>query len=250
MSNDYANLSEFDKDKAIKDLMEDLNQFGNSTNQDLRVEEEALDLIVDQAVNGIDIRNRFPEFYKKLLHNQFLRQQFLDALSFLNSIKQSIKDPYLHHSKLDLSFLTNKPLEVSNWPIFITQDKAHLMNLFFPKEPVYRGTIDLGATPTYSLLRRDFLLAGVTYSLLIDSTLSEESKNALSATLALATNDEPGNSAFPVQATLRWGEYSSEISIDQEGKYPLPDIPLSQVFDDGLNKVKADLFLTLSSSSH
>jgi hypothetical protein len=74
MSNDYANLSEFDKDKAIKDLMEDLNQFGNSTNQDLRVEEEALDLIVDQAVNGIDIRNRFPEFYKKLLHNQFLRQ--------------------------------------------------------------------------------------------------------------------------------------------------------------------------------
>ncbi|MHC1739501.1 MAG: hypothetical protein AB9897_00130 [Anaerolineaceae bacterium] len=250
MNDETMNLNRQKKEKAIKDLMEDLNLFGVTTDENPEIAEESLDLLINQTLAGVDIRSHFPDFYKRLLRNKNLRQQFLDAIALFTSEQQSPRDPYLQPGNLDLSFLKKNRGSVAFWPIFLTQSKSYLMNIFFPVELNYRAGVNPGATPVYSILRRDFDLAGTTYTILIDGTLSEENTDALSVNLSLTTYENSERSPFPVQASLRWGEYSTDISLDRQGTQKLPDILLSQVFDADLSKVKADLFLTLSSAVH
>jgi hypothetical protein len=99
----------------------------------------------------------------------------------------------------------------------------------------------------YTLLRKDFVLGSTTYTVVLESSLAESEEEAFHAALNLTTNETNRGTAFPVQASLRWGDYSSELLLSKEGKHPLPDIPLSAVFTADLDQVKSDLFLSLNS---
>jgi hypothetical protein len=229
--------------------MEDLIQFGISTEDDDNAANECLDLMVDQALHGIDIRQRFPTFYQKLLQNKNIRQQFIDLISLNSSAEPSTRDPYLLNTKLNFSFLQKIQARVSGWPLFLSQTQSQLMSVFFPAQAVYRSVENLGEIPVYSLLRKDFILDGIIYTVLIDGTLAEKDE-ALIANLSLATSNDSNISVFPVQAALRWGDYAAEISVPKAGKQTFPGIPLSKVFNDDLSQVKGDLYLTLSSTSN
>jgi hypothetical protein len=227
--------------------MEDLNQFSDSANEDNQAAEESLDLVVDQALSGIDIRKRFPAFYKKLLGNKSLRQQFIDAITLIAGGKETNSDPHLQKASLDFSFLKKNQPHFSSWPIFITQEKEQLMNIFFPVKVVYRDGGTIGSSLVYTLLRKDFALGPTTYTVVLESSLADGEEEVFHAALSLTAIEAGPKSAFPVQASLRWGDYSSELLLNEEGKHPLPDIPLSAVFTADLDQVKSDLFLSLNS---
>jgi hypothetical protein len=248
MSDDKFQVNHFDKEKAIKDLMEDLLQFGLSTNNGDDAANEILDLMVDQVIKGIDIRQRFPAFYQKLLHDKIIRQQFIDLIAMNSTPGSSTHDPYLLNSKLEFSFLIENQTHVSGWPLFFSQTQSQLMNVFFPTQVVYRSAENLEGVLVYSLLRKDFVLDGSIYTVLINGTLAENDE-ALITNLSLASSNDSVISAFPVQASLRWGNYAAEITLCEAGKYPFPSIPLSKIFNDDLTQIKGDLYLTLSSNS-
>jgi hypothetical protein len=250
MEKDSAQLSQADNQKAIRDLMEDLNLFGCSSGDENDAANESIDLMVDQAIHGVDIRNRFPTFYKKLLQNKQLRQQFIDAITTLVPSSTQFIDPYKGSTQFNFSFLKSNLNKITDWPVFITQSCGQLMKIFFAVEPEFRSAADPGAEPSYTLLRKDFILSGITYTVIIDSILAEEEADTLNASLSLTAENTEQESIFPVQVSLRWGEYSTELSIDQEGKHPLPAIPLALVLNDDLSKVKSDLFLTLNSATY
>jgi hypothetical protein len=248
MKNDFSASDESDRGKALKDLMEDLRLFSDSTNDSAASTEDSLDLIIDQALSGVDIRKRFPAFYQKLLQNKSLRQEFIDAITIIAGLKDRAVDLHLNKSKLDFSFLQKNQPQVSGWPVFLKQNKEQLMNVFFPIQAAYRDGGNIGSTPVYTLLRKDFVLGQTSYTVLLESNLAESEEEVLRTTLSLTTNNEGATKAFPVQASLRWGDYSSELMLSQEGKHPLPDIPLSAIFTSDLEQVKADLFLSLNTS--
>jgi hypothetical protein len=50
-----------------------------------RNDEELLSLILDEALKGVDIAARFPNFFQKLLVNTELRKTFLDSLELLEA---------------------------------------------------------------------------------------------------------------------------------------------------------------------
>jgi hypothetical protein len=247
MNNENA---EFDE-KYLRGIMNDLKQY--QSEMDASSEPfpgEMFDLLIDQAIKGVDIRVKFPELFRNLLNSKTLREQFMDSLSLLSPELRSIHDPYLDRSKLDLSFLYQNHPNLSSWPIFLAKSRHELSQLFFPAQTVYREVIDPGAKPIYSLLRKDFSLAGVVYTVLIESTLSADQTDALSANLFLTSDAEDLPTAFPIQASIHWGDYATEITLNNEGKCPLPDIPLRQVFDSEITTVKSDFYLTLSSATH
>jgi len=249
MDIDFRDGSELDKGKALKNLMDDLKRFSADSDEEIVQAEDNLDLIVDQVVQGADIRQRFPNFYKMLLRNKGLRQQFIDAISVTLSPDLPALDPFLLHRKHTLSFLKQNMPGISTWPIYLSQTKFQLMGLFFPLETSYRGAANVTAAPLYSLLRKEFVFNGVTYTILLEGELSEQKENALSASISVTAETSAKTVAFPIQAMVHWGEYASELTFEQEGKQVLPDIPLASVFNGELTEVKADLFLTLSSAT-
>jgi hypothetical protein len=179
------------------------------------------------------------------LRSKKLREQFLDALALSGSTNEIDNDPYLNNLRPDLSFLQHNQPQVSSWPVFLTQNRVQIINLFFPKQATYRRGTSLGSAAVYTLLRKDFTLSETTYSIRIDSELSNSPDEALITYLSLATNNDQ-STAFPINVSMRWGEYSAELSLQQEGKQKLPDIPLADVFTPDLSRVKADLFLTIT----
>lgn len=248
MSSDFEQVDPVNIENAIKDLMDDLVKYSVSSNVDDATADNSLDLMVDQALRGIDIRKHFPVFYQKLLQNKNLRRQFIDLLSLCSAAKTSPRDPYLINAKLDLSFLKRKTPKDSGWPVSLSQPRVQLMNTFFPAQASYRAVEDLGTTPVYTLLRKDFTLGEITYSVLINGTLAEQDQS-FNANFSLAVSDDATAMAFPIRAALRWGDYTADFSLLQVGKQTLPDIPLSQIFNEDLTEVKGDLYLTLSSGA-
>jgi hypothetical protein len=238
-----------DEEEMIRGLMQDLLIFGHSSADPEETINEPIDLMVDQALQGIDIRKRYPTFYQKLLKNQFLRQQFIDALaSFTSPVGKSI-DPYIGSTKFDFSFLNRSTNKITGWPIFLNQSRPQLKTVLFSIGLGYRDAVDPGSEPIYTLLRQDFSLAGTLYSVSVHSKLAYTNEDVLNTTLSLTTENNETRGIFPIQASLRWGEYTADVTIEREGKLSLPDIPLSRVLDDEMTDVKADLYLTLSSSA-
>ena len=45
--------------------------------------EKILSIVVDDAINGIDIIVEYPDFYQRMLANKSLRQAFIEALEIL-----------------------------------------------------------------------------------------------------------------------------------------------------------------------
>jgi len=248
MDNNVAPTDQTDNQKAIRDLMEDLTRYGNSSGDEQTTYYDCIDLMADQAISGVDIRKRFPTFYNELLRHKKLRQLFIDTLAALISTAAKVIDPNKGSSEFDLTFLKRNINRITGWPVFLSQSQAQLMKVLFAEEPEFRTAVDPGAEPIYQLFRKDFQLADITYTVLINCTLAEDENDALNAGLSLTVENAGQKSAFPIDASLRWGEYSAEICLEQEGKLLLPNIPLVQVLDDTLSEVKSDLFLTLSST--
>lgn len=229
--------------------MQDLYLYGHSSANDPDLSNEPIDLMVDQVLHGVDIRKRHPAFYRKLLENKHLRQQFIDALSSFTSSPGKSIDPYLGSTQFDFSFLKRTKNVFSDWPIFLNQPRQKLIDILFAVESNFRSAGDPGMEPVFTLLRKDFVLSGISYSVTVNSKLEGSQEDMLTTTISLTTGSEAPTGLFPVHANLRWGEYSANLLIDKEGKHKLPDIPLAKVLDENLAGVKSDLFLTLSVSS-
>lgn len=227
--------------------MQDLHQFNDSQDDTISPDDNSLDMVVDQALKGVDIRQKFPTFYRKLLQSRSLRTQFIDAITLNVNYKQMTQSLPQNKATLDFSFLHNNLRQLSGWPVFLKQEKSQLMDIFFPAQVVYRDGGNVGSKLIYTLLRKDFVLKQTSYTVLLESSLAEDEAEVLHPCLNLTVNQAGTTKAFPLQASLRWGDYSSELLLNEEGKHPLPDIPLSAVFTADLDQVKSDLFLSLNS---
>lgn len=242
------------KRDAVKRLLNDLADVGAGTSSALVKDDEMFSFMVDEAFKGVDISLRYPTFYKKLLNDADLRQNFLDALELIEGEDQGELAALPKVSRPNLAFVTGLSslpmisiLGKNKWRAKWLRKVKQLQAVFFPREFAYRSDTGVFEEPWFALLRWDMEVDGVLYSISLECKASEEREGALSVFLELTATPGPASDRllFPIQAALRWGVYDSAIRITEPGQARFPDVPFASIFDSKHQNVKSDLHLTL-----
>jgi hypothetical protein len=258
MSEDTNRLSSNPKPPALQKLAEHLSALGAGDRNILPAESDMLSLIVSGILNGEDLASRYPAFYRKLLGNAELRQAFLDALDSLESERAGEMIPMPPAARGSLDFLTSQrnaaPLvevfDQQRWRAIWQRSLEQLRAIFSPSELAYRADV-LAEDPWFTLLRDELDASGDTFAVTLECTLSNDMENALAAFLRLAvtlgSSSKPA--AFPLKASLQWGDYHESILIPEEGRARFPDIPLAAVLDEQERNVQSGFLLSLESAA-
>jgi hypothetical protein len=215
---------------------------------------EVLSLLVDEALKGVDIKTQYSDSYRRLLSNPELRQIFLDTLESFEAEKEGRLEPFPVAGEPDLAFLKKKtpqpepqPSGQASWQISLQRTIQQLQNIFSPPQLAYRADANLFDDSWFTVLREEVELGGSNYSILLECGISEETEQALSASLNIAMTLESTTSPeFPIYATLRWGQYTETLAMAGEGRARFPDIPFSATFDRQNQEITSDLDLVLA----
>ncbi len=243
---------------AIRRLIKDISDFDALDVSGSEADSDMLTLILDRVLNGEDLSTRHPALYRRLLANTELRQALVDALASIEAERTGQFIPLPKGSKSDFSFLnTRGPLPMleildehhwrSTWRSTLEQIQA----VFSPRELGYRADAAQLEDPWFTLVRDEIDAGGAVYAVALECTLSSQIDEGLAVFLdfaiTLAAPSTPPK--FPIQASLRWGEYGESILITEQGRSRFPDIPLAAVMDNDYQNIKSGLSLTLESHS-
>jgi len=238
-------VDEHSIEDGVDRLIDDLKNINSSGSDISERETDSLSLIVDEALNGVDIRNQYPDFYASLLKSFELRSLFIETLLQLKQPPDPEVERSFAVSRADLAFLRTpaQSSPITDWKITLQRTRDQLMSVFFPPQTVLRSGGSALSEPFYTLLRSDFKIDQTLYTLMVEGTLHENRDDALAIFLNVAVSQ---GTFHPLQATLKWGTYASLTGLNAEGRTRIADLPLCTVFDDSLRQVEADLALTLT----
>lgn len=231
---------------GLQRLIEDLKKLNTSETPTSVHDQESLSLIVDEALKGVDIRKRYPAFYDRLLRSSALRAMFIEFVEALRETDSFIDEPAILVKPADLAFLHRseevKTIAEPVWKVSLHRSAEQLMAAFFAPQLSFRGNAATDETPI-TLLRSEFLMQGATYSVMLQGRLHETRDDILQLSLNVAASDGPFR---PLQSTFEWGDFKSTALIGHEGDTHLPDLLLTSVFNQSLDKIEAELLLTLT----
>lgn len=236
------NLSPENK-KGLRKLTEELRKLSSSIDIEFLDEnDDALSLMVDETLKGVDIRKEYPSFFHTLTKNADLRRRYYDAIT--PDASDTIPDEGLSRNIRQLQAALSELAEkfVKKWQLSLSDLSA----VFFPPQNlVYRGASD--HSPHYMLLNQEIEIQPVTYSLLLEGTLSDEPDSlSLEVDLAISKSNEPGFAALPVDLEITWGAYSQHVTLSDEGQVTLTDVPFSAFLSADMQQVTSAMELSLS----
>lgn len=214
-------------------------------------DEDMLSLVVNDALQGVDIIKQYRAFYRKLLIDAELRQAFLDALDLLERSEagELIQPPQMPVP--DLSFLKRAiyptPIvehpTIEKWRVSWQLLQEQLTHLFTPVELAYRSDhLDLEDKSTV-LLRSQVELDDIQLDVLLEAVRPVDEPDHLHLHLSTASLTEAHLPAM--QALLQWGEVKQTAVIDKYGRVRFRPLPLEKVLDDVRQTFRADLQLVL-----
>lgn len=251
------NTRRFDDEKRAKARQKLDSDLAGFTSEHLfltQEDNEMLSLLIDEALKGVDIKTQYPDSYRGLLSNPELRQMFLDTLESLEAEKEGRLESLPAGEQPNLAFLKDKTPQIesqhseqTSWQISLKRTIQQLQNIFSPPQMAYRADANLFDDSWFTVLREEIELGGSSYSILLECGISEETDEALSASLNIAmTLESPASPESPIYATLRWGQYTQTLTIAGEGRARFPDIPFSATFDQQNHEIISDLDLALA----
>ncbi len=227
--------------KARQKLASDLAGFSSEPSL-LTEEMDMMSLMVDEALKGVNVEIRYPDFYRKLLRNPALRQVFMDMLDMMES---SALTPLPAGEKPSLAFLQKPaaPAQPANWQVTLQKSFQELQQIFSPPQQTYRAEANLYEDNWFTLLRDEVQLGGATYSVILECGLSQATADALTAALGIAMSLEAASApGARITATLRWGKYHETVTLASEDRLHFPDIPIKATLEP---EITSDLELVL-----
>jgi len=211
--------------------------------------EEMLSIVVNDALNGVDIAKRYPSFFNKMLQDAEMRESFIDAIE---SVEKGQELPTSLAINVDfLSSLSLRPsLEVinkENWKVQWKRTIAQLQAIFSPAELAYRSDPSLYEDPWFTLLRDEFEVEGEAVSVVLDGTLSEKDDDSIEVLLKVALIDMATEEEIipNLKGVLHWGEYQGETQISAGRGGVFPPLTISTILDSSRENVIAELQLDL-----
>lgn len=218
------------------------------------MEEDAmLELIVQDALRGVDVPRKYPHIYRRLLGNSNLRQTFLEMLSALMPDQDEEMPPM---PKPDLSFLTTavSPQAIirtiqSGWQATWQLLSDHLTNCFpEPQTLAYRSAYDdLLEEQNVILLDDEFSVNELQLNIVLEANLDVEHPDMPTLSLSMAALS--GQQLPALQAMLIWGKYEATAVLDRYGMALFPRLEIASVLDETRQVIQDDLQLVLESIS-
>lgn len=260
MSKKITRHTSENKQDFLQKLMADLMNIKSGTAAASTANIEILSMVVNEAIEGIDIVKRYPDFYQSILKSAVLRETFLEALQLAEKDKSEKLVPLAQPTVPNLGFLKTVPappiieftdrfLQI-NWQ----QTTKQLQAIFSsPLNRAYRSSPDLFEGPWFTLLDTEIEAGGTLYRVLLECAPSEVSDDSFSIVMAIELESENiiEKPDFPaLEARLQWGQtYDEHISIIEQGRLRFRDIPRTDIYDTEKEEIKAELNLTLKSNS-
>lgn len=221
---------------------------------------EMLSLIVNDALEGIDITTRYPSFYRKMVSNPLLHEAFIDALDILEKDRAGALEPLPESASHDLSFLKefapSTPLieqaAAGRWAVTWQRTKEQIQALFENFEPArplaYRSGNHLDNLEAITLLRGNVQVDGITVEMWLEASQPVDIPEMLHLFLTTAVPHSPNTPQPALQATIQWGGYRETATIDQYGRALFPLLPLQTIVGES-GQITSSLQLKLESSA-
>ncbi len=217
-------------------------------------DEEMLDLIVSDALNGVDITVQYPAFYRKLLADIELRQIFLETLDLLEKSQTEGLTPLPEAPSEDLSFLktavpphpTMSQSSSSTWQATWQMLNDYLTTCFFrPMMPVYRSSTESWLEEqTNILLQTELQVDKTVFTVLLEAISQVEHPGMLALSLSVTSFVEQ---ELPLlEAFIKWGDYQATAVLNNYGQVSFPPLAIEHVVDETGQAISSDLLLTLT----
>jgi hypothetical protein len=218
-------------------------------------DEMMIAILVNDALDGIDVAARYPDHYRRLLAVPELHAAFLEILELLEKDRAGELAPLPAEPSHDLSFLpaSTTPTPAfektpggqwrATWRQTARQVQALFAGLFQPPDLAYR---DAGLWPDendLTLIRSQIEVAQGTLDVTLEAGVLAEQPDALGLSL-LATTATP-TAASAIEAHLTWGTYAQTVAVPLNQRVSFPPIDLKAITDPTTAEFTADLHLRL-----
>ncbi|MCA9937260.1 MAG: hypothetical protein KC418_01350 [Anaerolineales bacterium] len=212
---------------------------------------ESLDLLAQQALDGVDIPAQHPAFFYQLLVNPELRRAFLDALEALeqmNAGKSPLQPP---PAPASLEFLTKVPPKPTiqwwrqqKWRVTWQQTAAQLQSIFFPPAALSaHRAVDPAGDAQYLLFRSQARVENQLLDVSLDAVYHPD-ENSLHLILSVG---QSGVDA-PLFVTLRWGDYEQTLPLSAQ-PLSFPPLPITDVLDVSGDHIIGPLHLQIDAAA-
>ena len=221
-------------------------------------ESNMLPVVVGDALRGVNIAQKYPIFFLRMLENQSLLEDFLDTFDLLQQTQTGALATMPAPFSRDLSFLRRRrsvhlevqPINASGWRVILQQTIDNLQSLFFPltlsTDMQIRGGLSqlMDEDNWFTITREEVTVGESRWTLILEGKPADEDEVLLSLDVLVIPMTDTAITSTLV-ATLQWGTYDNQVQIGPRGRATFPPIPLDIVLDETTERVKAELQLTV-----
>jgi hypothetical protein len=244
--------------EAAKRLWLDLAQ--NDTTQIEQGDEMMLSIVVNDAIDGVDITERYPEFYQRMLQNPELFRAFLDAVEVMETDRVRLLES-VPEIKADLPVwrpLDSDPFVVrfgpgawkARWRQSVEELTAVFRNLSPFPQPGYRSGWGLLEESSAPLIRSEVMVEDTTLGVLLTTAWADDADMMNLQLTVTLMDDEMGRDSAELNlssltADIQWGDYQEVSAINEYGQAVFPPLPIDAITDETGQSIKGDLQLML-----
>jgi len=215
-------------------------------------------IVVSDAIDGVDIAERYPEFYRRMLQNPKLFQAFLDAVEVLETdhaggvesvpgVEGSIPKKRPKDAEPIIEPL-GPGAWIARWRQGVDQLASIFRNFSSLPQPGYRGgwgMLEESATP---LIRSEVTVEDTNLGVQLTASWADDPDSMNLQLMVALLDDNERSAAFRVSslmAAINWGDYHQRIAINEYGKAIFPPLPITAITDETGQEINTDLQLML-----
>ena len=228
-----------------------------------KVESEMYSFILSDALEGIDIGRRYPAFFRRLLADEDLLEEFLLAVKLLVATAENRLKELPAPPDQDLSFLHDgrngaQDVEVRatandcrrwrvRWRRAQGELQDQLSHFLHSQRLHYRSShadlAQLVDDAHITLLDEEVDVAGHALTILLEGIhpAADGAHLELALLASFSCEESP-----PLQAQLRWGAYEARADVDDHGRAAFPDLPLAAIVEDDGRTLRNGLRLVVA----
>ena len=197
--------------------------------------------IAARYMAGENIEAAYPEFYKQLIRDKILFDQFFDLIEALNA-RPSASLPITPFSPKPHHRLFSNHSQSFSWFV-LAEHLNHLLNLsLLARSPAIRFSQD-NSLARFTLLRDRIWIGEHKVSIRMTGQL--ENGDVLQIMLLLAIQTDFFMENIPLKIQIKWGDGQSTLELTRAGDYTFSSITLRSVCDENYVNIVESLSLEL-----
>ena len=229
---------------------------------------ELLSLIVHDAANGLDIKERYPTFYRQMQANKDLQELFDEVLDevLYDRFVETLTPRYGNQTTVTIPPIPTPSIETiqskqanfsvnwkkqGQWQLTWKQTVAQLAQVFRLTPGSYalgmRDDVQLYEDDSYSLIYGEVSIAKTLYDVFLEAKHPLEFHDELHITLTVTITSQLSQPETPdiLKASLTWGTYEATITVTPNIQTNFPEVMFLSVYDEEKNIFVGDLSLVI-----